>query len=183
MRSERSSSVYFWGSTAEERQAPFPCDRHVPEGGEALFRAVDVEAPPQILFRWLCQLKTAPYSYDWIDNFGRQSPRRLIPGIERLEVGQHAMTYFEIVDFSENQHLTLRLTNPGTAIWFGQLAVSYVIKPRGEEGSRLLVKLLVRYPRAPLGWAMRAILPWGDLIMMRKQLLTLKGLAEARAPH
>ena len=53
--------------------------------------------------------------------------------------------------------------------------------PRDETRTRLVVKLLVGYARRPLGWAARWVLPWGDLVMMHKQLPTLKSLAEASA--
>jgi hypothetical protein len=43
----------------------------------------------------------------------------------------------------------------------------------------LLVKLLVKHPRGLYGTLMRIVLPWGDLVMMRRQLLNLKRLAEA----
>jgi hypothetical protein len=43
----------------------------------------------------------------------------------------------------------------------------------------LLAKLRVGYPRGLAGWLMRIVLPPGDLVMMRRQLLTLKRLAEA----
>jgi len=58
------------------------------------------------------------------------------------------------------------------------VAVSYTVAPTDSGNTRLVVKLAVRYPRALLGWLTRAILPWGDLIMMRRQLLNLKRLAE-----
>jgi hypothetical protein len=167
-----------WGSTPVEREHPFPCDRHLPGAGDVLFRAVDVQAPPRAVFRWLCQLKAAPYSYDWIDNCGRQSPASLTPGLDVLEVGQRVMALFELVEFERDRHLTMLLRAPGPGTLLGRLAASYVVVPRGETASRLIVKLMVEYPRGPVGSAMRWILPWADLVMMRKQLLTLKGLAE-----
>src|SRR5260221_260239 len=84
----RWPEVRTWGSTAEERRATFACDRHLPRHDDALFRAVTVAAPAALLFRWLGQLRVAPYSYDWIDNFGRRSPRQLTAGLDDLRVGQ-----------------------------------------------------------------------------------------------
>jgi hypothetical protein len=168
------SVAWHWGSTAAERAAPFPCDHHLPPPAEALFRALDVDAAPPVVFRWLCQLRVAPYSYDWIDNLGRRSPEELTPGVERLALGLRFMTMFELVEFEPDRHLTVVARSPTL---FGDLAVSYVVVPRGA-GSRVVVKLLVRYPRGPLGMALRVLLPWGDLVMMRKQLLNLKRLAE-----
>jgi hypothetical protein len=167
-----------WGSTAAERQRPFPCDRYLSEHEDALYRAVDVAAPARILFRWLCQLKVAPYSYDWIDNLGRRSPRRLVPGLEKLEVGQRVMG-FELVDFESDRQLTLLLRGSRVV---GDVAVTYLVVPDGERHSRLLVKLLVRYTQPPgLRTAARWLVPTLDLVMMRKQLLTLKQLAEHQA--
>jgi hypothetical protein len=146
---------------------------------------VDVDAPPAMVFRWLCQLRAAPYSYDWIDNCGRQSPRVLTPGLEQLAVGQRVMRIFDLIEFEDDRHLTLILRR-GREL-FGDIAATYLVAPREPGGSRLVVKLLVRYPDGPgVGWLARQLLPWGDLFMMRKQLLTLKALAEAdhavRAP-
>ncbi|MGH7858974.1 MAG: hypothetical protein ACREQY_16735, partial [Candidatus Binatia bacterium] len=56
-----------WGVTSAETVLSFPCDRLLPGEGEVWFRAIDVSAPAEVLFRWLCQLRVAPYSYDWID--------------------------------------------------------------------------------------------------------------------
>jgi len=175
-----TSIGHVWGSTRAERERAFPCDRHLNGASDALFRAVDVEAPPTAVFRWLCQLKVAPYSYDWVDNFGRQSPPTLMPGLDALEVGQRMMTWFELVEFERDGHLTVLLKAPVPDALLGRLAASYVVVPRGETAARLIVKMKVQYPCGPIGWALRRILPWADLVMMRKQLLTLKSLAEAR---
>ena len=156
----------------------FPCDRLLPDANGEYFRAVGVAAPAGVLFRWLCQLKVAPYSYDLVDNFGRRSPRELTPGVERLARGQKVMTIFELADFRENEHLTLTLDGPRASALFGRGALSYVVVPVSEGHCRLVAKLRVRYPGRPVGTWMRWLLPWGDLLMMRKQLLTLKHLAE-----
>jgi len=63
---------------------------------------------------------------------------------------------------------------------FGEIVVSYVILPRTTQECRLVVKLLVCYPTKSPWPLMRWCLPWGDLLMMRKQLLTLKHLAESQ---
>ncbi len=172
--------AYVWGSTPAERSSSYPCDKYLPDADEAYFRAVDVNAPPAILFRWLCQLKVAPYSYDWLDNGGRQSPRRLIPGLENLQTGQRMAGIFKLVEFEENSHLTLVMDSPKAAALYGMIAGSYVVSPPGERGCRLVGKLLIRYPRGAAGCFMRWLLPWGDFVMMRKQFLTLKELAEER---
>jgi hypothetical protein len=171
-----------WGATAAEQALLFPCDRYLAAADGAYFRAVDVQAPAAILFRWLCQLKVAPYSYDCIDNFGHRSPRRLTPGLEQLAQGQRVMTIFELVEFEQDRHITLALVDPNAITIFGEIVGSYALFPQAETSCRLVVKLLARYPRRwPWSWA-RWSLPWGDLIMMRKQLLTLKRLA-ARTSH
>jgi len=152
-------------------------------GAEAeYYRGITVRAGAATLFRWLCQLRTAPYSYDWIDNGGRGSPRTLTPGLDALAIGQSVMRILRLEDFEIPRHLTLALP-PGTpaARVFGALAVSYVVVPITAGQCRLLVKLAIRYRRGARGWLMRRLLPWGDLVMMRRQLLNLKRLAEISA--
>ena len=163
-----------WGSTAEERARPYACDRHVSDG-DALFRAVDVDAPPAVVWRWLCQLRVAPYSYDWLDNGGRQSPRTRDARNEGLAVGDRMMKIFRLVEVERERQMTMIIDRTRV---FGDTAVTYEVAPRGDGGSRIVVKIVWRLQR----WSpMRVILPVGDLVMMRKQLLTLKQLAEREA--
>ena len=170
-----------WGATAEEVAVPFPCDAYLTEPDAALFRAVTVGADCDTVFRWLAQLKVAPYSYDLLDNLGRRSPRALTPGADHLETGQRVMTIFELVDFRPSDHLTLALREPWAVRLFGEIALSYTVRPAGRQTTRLVAKLLVRHPRRRSGPFETRALAWGDLMMMRRQLLTLKVLAEARS--
>ena len=168
---------WHWGSTPEERARSYPCDSVLPDHDRAdsMFRAVTVRAPAPVLFRWLCQLRAAPYSYDWLDNWGRRSPRALTPGLDELALGQRVMGLFEVAAFERDRQLTLRLRRPGI---FPPLAVTYALSPVDTGRCRLVAKLVVRGRPGLWDRIGRRVFPWLDLVMMRKQLLTLKRLAE-----
>ncbi len=176
------SIAYNWNATPEERGRLYPCDGLIVGKTVARYRAIDIDAPAALVYRWLCQLRAAPYSYDWIDNGGRRSPQERTPGLEELRIGQPVMRIFGLVSFERDRHITIRLGDrrPVRRI-FGELAMTYAVRPEGDASSRITAKLVVRYPSPPLGWLLRALLPWGDLIMMRKQLMNLKCLAEREA--
>jgi hypothetical protein len=161
-----------WGATEAERDARFPCDALLPGADVALLRAVDVEAPAATTFRWLCQLRVAPYSYDLLDNLGRTSPRELTPGLEHLQAGQRFMTIFALDSFAPGEHITLRAR---------RTAVTYAVLPRGGS-ARLLVRVLFAAPGPQASASLFArALALGDLVMMRRQLRTLKKLSERDA--
>ena len=170
----RCRVVREWGSTPAERSESWTCDEWMPDPELVLFRGIDVEAPAPRVFRWLCQLRVAPYSYDLVDHLGRRSPRTLTPGLDQLSVGQTFATMFELVAFVDAEEITLRSKHR----LFGDVVMTYRVRSVDEGTSRLGVKLLVRHRRDPLGWLWRLVLPEGDLVMMRKQLHTLAGLAE-----
>ncbi|WP_405163521.1 hypothetical protein OG203_45955 [Nocardia sp. NBC_01499] len=127
-------------------------------------RAISVEAPHDLVYAWLCQLRVAPYSYDLLDRWGRPSPRHRDPHLTELEVGQRFMGQFDLVSFALNQHITLVT---------GKIAVTYAVRPEGA-GTRLVARVRMGGP-----WIVGRLLAVGDVVMMRKQLLTLKELAEA----
>lgn len=168
-----------WGTTLAERALAYPCDAFVERLDAAWWRGVTVRAAAPTVFRWLCQLRVAPYSYDWIDNGGRQSPRTLTPGLEQLAVGQRAVSIFEVLDFEPGRHLTLGTRRFAPRL-FPAVAITYLVAPVKPDETRLLAKLAIEARPGLLGRAALAFLAWGDLIMMRKQLLTLRDLAERR---
>jgi hypothetical protein len=169
-----------WGTTAAERAKAYPCDEII-DPADDLFRGVDVAAPASVTYRRLCHLKLAPYSYDWLDNRGRRSPHALVAGIDDLAVGDRMMTIFTLVAFRPDEHLTVRLTAPRGRRLFGDIAVSYAVVATSPSTCRLVAKLRVTRARSPLERVRGVLLAWGDLMMMRKQLLTLARLAERDA--
>jgi hypothetical protein len=175
-------SVRAWGVTDAERAIDYPCDRHVVDPDDEWYRATDVGAPVSTVYRWLCQLRVAPYSYDLIDNFGRRSPRTLTPGLEHLAVGQRVMRVFDLVEFERDRHLTAQVAR--ARAMFGDTAVTYMVRPAAGGGTRLLVKVVFHYPvLRPLHPAARVLYPIADTVMMRRQLLNLRSLAESHPPE
>jgi hypothetical protein len=143
-----------------------PCDALCPRAGVRADRAISAAAPAPIVFAWLCQLRVAPYSYDILDNFGRRSPRERKPELRHLEIGQRFMTIFALQSFVDGEQITLLAKG---------VAVTYAVRPDGA-GSRLHVRVLFGGPTL-----LARLLALGDLVMMRKQLITLKSLAEREA--
>ncbi|MEM7138373.1 MAG: hypothetical protein AAF500_17470 [Myxococcota bacterium] len=167
-----------WGFESKELDLGFPCDQLLHESSEPWYRAVQIDAPPDVVFRWVCQLRVAPYSYDWLDNWGRTSPRTLTAGADALAPGQSVMSVFAVHSFERGEHLTIQLKDSSV---FPPIAISYVTLADKTGGTRLLVKVLVQYGG---GLADILLRPWfarADLIMMKKQLRTLKALAENTA--
>ena len=67
-----------WGVSDSEIALRYPCDAFLPAPALQVWRGVTVQAEPEQLWPWLTQVRVAPYSYDWIDNLGRRSPRTLL---------------------------------------------------------------------------------------------------------
>ncbi|MCM6778495.1 hypothetical protein NDR87_33920 [Nocardia sp. CDC159] len=155
-----------WGARPAELDLELPCDADFPDAATVCDRALSIAAPPELVYAWLCQLRVAPYSYDLLDNFGRRSPRRRCPELTELAVGQRFMGQFRLTSFAPAQHITLHASI---------VAVTYAVRAEAG-GTRLHVR--ARFPGPP---ALLAPLVFGDFLMMRKQLRTLKELAESEA--
>jgi len=166
-----------WNVRPAECAEPLPCDDLLP-GAVRLERAISIDAPPSVVFAWLCQMRVAPYSYDLLDNTGRRSPRVRSDELTDLAVGQpfvriFGRTYvFELTDFETDRHITLRSRRPSR---WGTVANTYAVSPEGR-GTRLHVRVLFDGPR-PVGQVLALV----NLLMMRKQLEVFKQLAERDA--
>jgi hypothetical protein len=184
--------VRSWGATHEELEMSSSCDRFVPPPHDVSVRGIDIDAPKDIVWRWLCQIRIAPYSYDWLDNAGHQSPLGLIPGVEKLELGQSMMMtrpwcIFRLVEFEPEEHMTLQTSPTARFVWgkarsfWGNVAYTYVLVPRGPDRCRLRIKTVGRAYGGISQRLRNLVFPVIEAFMMRKHLLTLKELSERHA--
>lgn len=141
-----------------------------------LWRGISVDAAPEEVWPWVGQLRLAPYSYDIVDNLGRRSPREL-RGLPEPAVGERFAVVGRIVALTPGEELTGEIGRAGGPA--GRTVMSYLLLAEGR-GTRLLLKVVVERG-GPLTRAVTAVLPLGDLLMARKQLLTLKARAESRS--
>jgi hypothetical protein len=157
-----------WGVADGETLRSYPCDDFVVLPALKVWRGVSVEAPAEAVWPWVVQVRLAPYSYDWIDNLGRRSPRELV-GLPEPQVGDRFTTaggraVGRVVSVDPGRQLT------GTIMG---AFMSYVLVPQERDATRLLLKVVMQTSRwTALGLSL------GDLIMARRQLLNLKRLAE-----
>ncbi len=156
-----------WGVTDAEVARRYPCDDLVRAPVLQAWRGVTVRAAPARVWPWLTQIRLAPYSYDWIDNLGRRSPRQLralpdpAPGESFTATAGRPVG--RVLSVMPGEHLTGEI--------FGAV-MSYVLVPQADA-TRLLLKIVMARRR----WLAPAV-SMGDLVMARRQLLTLKELAE-----
>ena len=179
MAAGRRGLPWVWGATPAEVARAWPADDVVPGPAAALTRAVTVRAPAATAYRWLCQLSQAPYSYDLVDNLGRRSPRTLTPGAEQVAVGDRMVMIYEVTEVHPGRSWSGRTTASASRP-LGPVGVTYAAVPDGDDACRLVCRMTVR-AGTPLQRAAALALAWGDLVMLRKQLLTLARLAEATA--
>jgi hypothetical protein len=161
-----------WGVTDDEVARRYPCDELVPVPVLQAWRGVTVHSTPDGLWPWVAQIRLAPYSYDWIDNFGRRSPRQLRalpePAAGQRFTASGNRPLGRILSVSTAEQLTGGIMGA---------VMSYVLVPNGDS-TRLLLKVVMAKGR----W-LAPLISVGDLVMARRQLLNLKRLAEQnRAP-
>lgn len=160
-----------WGVTHAETAARYVCDDLIPNPTFEAWRGISIKANPTRVWAWLVQVRIAPYSYDWIDNLGRRSPRDL-RWLADPEVGDPFSStggrpVGRIVSVEHQHHLTAQIM--GTIM-------TYQLTSRAREQTRLVLKIVgnLKRPTADL-------LCIGDLLMARRQLLNIRNLSERSA--
>ncbi len=160
-----------WGITDDEVRRRYGCDDLVRSPTLEAWRGVTVHADAATVWARVRQVRLAPYSYDLVDNLGRRSPRALLD-VPEPRVGDPFTRAF-----GRDQGRVVAV-DPGrelTAVIMGAY-MSYAVLPApGQDAgrTRLVLKVVARTRKA-----LAPALSVGDLVMARKQLLTLKQLAE-----
>ncbi len=156
-----------WGVSDAEVARRYGCDDVVRAPTLEAWRGVTVHADAERVWARVRQVRLAPYSYDLVDNLGRRSPREL-RDVPEPRPGDPFTRAFgidqgRVVAVDPGRELTARIMGAH---------MSYAVLPEGST-TRLLLKVVMGGSR----WLAPAV-SVGDLVMARKQLLTLKELAE-----
>jgi len=170
-----------WGATPEECARPMTGDAYLaggPAARVAMTRAVSIQQPPEVVWRWLAQLGRGAgwYSYDRLDNQGKASARHIVSWIPAPQPGDATAIGY------------LRHLEPGRELaWWAngtkflgataRMVVDIQLTPQ-DGGARVVIRISADAagPNARLALGVFQVI---DTIMARRQLLGLKERAEA----
>ncbi len=186
-----------WGATNADVARRWPGDDLVVAPRTRAVRAVTVQAPVAVVWRWIMQVgrdRGGFYSYTWLENLigaDIHNVCRLIPGLPDRRPGD--TVWMAPPDrFGGMARMTVGVVVPERAMVLvppgdaervlsgggAQGAWSFVLEPAGERTTRLVMVSLAAQPRL----ADRVFWEPAHFVMERKMMLTLKALAE-RTPY
>lgn len=166
-----------WGATDEEVARAMPGDNIIPNAASST-RAITIHSSPAALWPWLVQIgygRAGWYSYDWIDNDGKPSARKVVRSLQHLEIG-------DVITMVPGMGPKVREVKPLRYFVAGDRTGGtwcLAIYP-APDGARLVSRWRQNWKGT--GIAARffiAISDPGAFIMERKMLLGIKERAEA----
>lgn len=178
-----------WGATDEEVALVAPGDDLVPNPNFVATRAVAIRARPDEVWPWLKQIghgRAGWYSYDLLDNQGKESAWEIIPSLQGMTVG-------DVVPMSEQEGepfgpTVLALDSPHIMLW-GDPEVPHRftwlwLLRDGQGGIRLVSRVRCRLSwrgkQAGMPAALFALMmEFADPIMMTRCLNNIARRAEA----
>ena len=179
-------------SSTDERARRLPGDELLPKGiNSSLTHAITLRRPPQEVWPWLLQMgagRAGWYSYDFIDNGGHRSAERIVPELQRVEVGATlpalpgATDGFTVLSVDPERSLVLGWVpaggGPPLMTW------AFVLQEQERGSTRLIVRARggpgYRPPFGLPRWTIGTLVEWGHSVMQRKQLLGIARRSEAR---
>ena len=180
-----------WGSTRRERDAAWPGDAFVTEPAEVFTRAVDIDAPRDVVWRWVVQFglgRAGFYSYELFERLAGIEVRNvesIMPEEQEIHVGD------EIKLHQSAPGIWVSAVEPGRHLCFSQPAGqepsidplrswSLYLEPLEPSGCRLLLRSCIEAPRdtSLKKRVSLAVETPVDFLMEQRMLRTIRRLAE-----
>lgn len=151
-----------------------------------LTHAITIRAPRGHVWPWLAQMGASPragwYSWDWLDNGGTASARRIVPELQQLRPGMTfpaapaATDAFTLLSFEPERSLVLGWLQAGKPITTWAFSLEDI-----PHGTRLIVRVRAGtgYRIASLpSWLMKPVIVSVHAFMQRRQLHGIAARAE-----
>ncbi|WP_306053940.1 hypothetical protein [Natronococcus wangiae] len=182
-----------WGTTPREAVGALPGDEFVREPADQVTHAIEIDASPDEVWRWLVQLgqnRGGFYSYDFLENLvgaGVHTVDRIVPEYQNLEEGDvirlapedypvsRPDSAPEVVHLEEERALVLQPSvDEPTWAW------AFVCRETDEGATRLVARMRSPEPSSRLGAAIEYLF-WepAHFVMERKTLREIKRRAES----
>ncbi len=148
-----------------------------------LIHCIEIQADASDVFVWLKQFRIAPYSYDFIDNRNRKSPRYIIENLPPLKASTHYLLAFHIIEFEENSFIAGSFCEPinkPVSFYMKGLYIEYRISGQGTN-IRLWCKLKGFFYTDFLSKGFFLVFSIINKIMATRQLKNIRNLSELTA--
>jgi hypothetical protein len=171
--------ILTWGATDAEAAARLPGDELLEDADGVATRAIEIEAPPAVVWPWIAQIGPAPrggaYTYDWVENLlglDMHSVDRVLPEFQQPQVGDTIGYGANRVRIErvEPEHVLAWRSEDGNWVW------AFVLEGSGGS-TRLISRNRFRLPTLAARLGMVPMEP-ASLVMERKMLLGIKERAE-----
>lgn len=187
--------------TAEEQDAArvLPGDALLPDARAAITLGTTIAAKPEDIWPYLVQMgaqRAGWYSYDSLDNGGRESSWEVLPELQGLQVGQiiaarpEGAEGYEVLAIERDRALVLGglydveaqkqlpfSASPPERFW--RVTWAFVLEQLGEEETKLLVRARADFAPDSMKWKAAWMAPVHHFMEM-EQLRNLKARAERR---
>jgi hypothetical protein len=168
-----------WGATEAEIARPLPGDDVEPEPLFNATRAVTVAATPDRVWPWVAQVGSEGvgwYSYDAVDNGGRQSAVRVLPDRQHsrgdlIPLSKDGSLGFTVEDLRAGEWMLFTIKTGGFSWVFS-------LHPQDDTHTRLISRIRMRGSSVPP--IAFAAVDAGDFVMLRQMMVGIRDRAEGR---
>jgi proline iminopeptidase len=176
-----------------DERTTLPGDDLLPDARAQITHHIEIGAPPATVWPWLVQMgcrRGGWYGWDFLDNGGAASADRIIPELQRLDVGDvipmrpRGPDGFAVLVLEPSRALVLGDPSllpgrPRSRAGVPRVTWAFSLEPMGDSGTLLVVRIRAEYePSLKMALMRRALTSFVE-VMERKQLRTLKQRAEA----